>query len=72
MREKGTTENDLLARLGGDARLPLSEADLTKLIENPIQFVGAAETQVARFVSSVETVRKKHPLAATYSPKGIL
>lgn len=72
MREQGTSENDLLARLGNDPRLPLSESDLKRLIENPIQFVGAAETQVARFVASVEALEKKHPEAARYSPKGIL
>lgn len=72
MREKGTTENDLLARLGSDSRLPLSEEDLTRLIENPIQFVGAAETQVSRFVATVESIAKKYPKAATYSPEGIL
>ncbi len=72
MREEGKTENDLLARLGADERLPLDRATLETLIATPLQFVGAAEAQVARFVASVESIATRHPLAAAYNPEAIL
>jgi len=72
MREQGTSENDLLARLGADPRLPLDEASLRKLIENPLQFVGAAESQVQRFIGSVTELARRHPEAVKYQPGAIL
>jgi adenylosuccinate lyase len=72
MREQGASRNDLLARLGADPRLPLNEEALTKLIERPIEFVGAAESQVQRFVNSVNELAQKHPQAAKYVPGAIL
>jgi len=72
MREKGITENDLLDRLAADERLPLDLTALKTLISQPIQFVGAAESQVAQFISSVEELKNKHPGAAEYKPGSIL
>ena len=72
MREQGSAENDLLARLGADGRLPLDEAALKALIEDPIQFVGAAQSQVGLFVASVQALQKKHPGAASYQPGAML
>ncbi len=72
LREKGTSENDLLARLAADTRLPLDLDALKKLIAEPIQFVGAAQAQVQHFVSSVAVLETKFPEASQYQPGSIL
>ncbi len=72
MREQGTTDNDLLDRLAADQRLPLDLAALKQVIADPIQFVGAAQSQVHHFVLSVEALQKRHPGAAAYEPGAIL
>src|SRR5690349_11293114 len=54
MREKGAAENDLLARLAGDDRLGLSEADLRSLVASPIEFTGAAGVQVKAVVDQID------------------
>jgi len=72
MREKGRTHNDLLERLGADTRLPLDRDALNRLISAPVDFVGAAEDQVTRFVQTVEAVSAKHPEATRYEPESIL
>lgn len=72
LREKGSSENDLLERLAADKRLPLDLDALKKLIAEPIQFVGAAKAQVQNFVTSVAVLEKKFPHAVTYQPGSIL
>ncbi len=72
MREAGRSDNDLLDRLGNDSRLPLDVPALKTLIAAPIEFVGAAQSQVAQFVKSVEELRLKYPEAAAYQPASIL
>lgn len=72
MREKGLSENDLFARLGADARLGLTEADLASLVAAPLEFTGAATRQVADVVAQIEKVAAAHPQAAGYSPGDIL
>lgn len=72
MREQGRTENDLLDRLARDPRLPLNSEQLRSAISAPIDFVGAAEDQVTRFVAAVEVLAHQFPEAAAYSPGSIL
>ena len=72
MREKGTAENDLFERLGGDERLGLSEDDLRALVAAPLDFTGAAVSQVAAVVARVEQIAAANPEAAAYSPSDIL
>ena len=72
MREKGASENDLLARLAADERLGLSDADLRSLVASPIEFTGAAGVQVAAVVDRINQVVAAHPDAAAYSPGAIL
>ena len=72
MREQGAAKNDLIERLAADARLNLDQAALTALFENPLQFTGAAQTQVNTFVQQVEAVAKAHPEAAAYEPEPML
>jgi adenylosuccinate lyase len=72
MREEGSSDNDLLARLANDPRLPLDLPALKALIAEPISFVGAAESQVGEFVACVEKLAEKHPAASKYRPGDIL
>jgi adenylosuccinate lyase len=72
MRERGQTENDLVARLAADDRLPLDRVALEDLLAAPMSFVGAAPRQVERFVAAVGELTAAHPEAATYRPGAIL
>jgi adenylosuccinate lyase len=72
MRDKGASENDLLARLAADERLGLTEADLRSLVAAPIEFTGAAGVQVRNVVNQIRAVLDAHPGAAEYSPGAIL
>jgi adenylosuccinate lyase len=72
MRESGQADNDLLDRLAADDRLPLDGPALRKLLADPLDFVGAAPRQVARFVDAVADLTARHPQAATYRPGAIL
>lgn len=71
MRE-GTPDNDLLDRLAGDSRLPLTREQLDALIAEPMEFTGAARDQVARVAGRVQVIAESHPAAAAYSPGSIL
>ncbi len=72
MREAGQGENDLIARLAGDARLGLSEADLQALIAEPMSFTGAAASQVRAVADKVAAIVDRFPDAASYRPGDIL
>ena len=50
MRE-GRTDNDLFDRLAGDPRLGLDRADIAALVAEPIEFTGAARSQVEAVVA---------------------
>ena len=70
MREKGQTENDLLARLTADPRLGLSADALT--LGDPRRFTGAAGGQVDEVIARVNEIVKANPDAASYRPAPIL
>jgi adenylosuccinate lyase len=72
MREKGATDNDLIDRLVGDARLRLSRAELSALVRNPASFVGVASAQVEAVAAAVATIVDHYPDAARYRPETIL
>ncbi len=72
MREQGAAENDLFARLAADERLGLTESDLEALVAEPIEFTGAARSQVAAVVAAVEAVLVTDSAGAAYSPGAIL
>jgi adenylosuccinate lyase len=72
MRASGQQDNDLVARLAADERLPLDEDALKALLADPLSFVGTAERQVERFVASVGVLTDAHPDAARYRPGDIL
>ncbi|MBW3578926.1 MAG: adenylosuccinate lyase [Actinobacteria bacterium] len=65
-------DNDLLARLAADERLPVGEDELSALVEQPIDLAGAAPRQVAVFCAAAEAIVKEHPDAAGYEPEPIL
>ena len=71
MRE-GTPDNDLLDRLAGDSRLPLTREQLDALIAEPLEFTGAARDQIGRVAERVQVIAESHPAAAAYSPGSIL
>ncbi len=71
MRE-GSHDNDLLDRLAGDSRLPLTRDQLGALIAEPMEFTGASREQVARVADRVQGIVEAHPAAAAYSPGSIL
>ncbi len=72
MRESGRGDNDLLDRLAGDDRLPLSREQLVALFDDRLAFTGLASAQVDRFVTSVGELVARYPEAAAYRPAAIL
>ena len=72
LREQGRTDNDLLARLAADPRLPLSAAELASLVADPVAFTGRAVDQVDRFLAQVAALVAADPEAARYRPRSIL
>jgi adenylosuccinate lyase len=72
VRERGAGDNDLLDRLAADARLGLRRVELAHLLDDPLQFVGAAAQQTDAFVREVETLLHAHPEAASYQPDDML
>ena len=71
MRE-GSADNDLVDRLAGDPRLGLTREQVDALIAEPLDFTGAARSQVSRVVERVQAVTAAHPHAADYAPAPIL
>jgi adenylosuccinate lyase len=72
LRSGKAAQNDLIERLGADAALPLSAAQLAELLGSPLSLVGAAGPQVARFVTRVESWVARYPEAAEYVPGRLL
>jgi adenylosuccinate lyase len=72
MRETGRSDNDLLDRLAGDARLGVSRAELNAAIAKPLELTGMAGQQVATLVSEIESIAQTHPDAAGYRPGQVL
>ncbi len=72
LRAGSVSENDLLARLADDSRLPLDQEKFAKILENGRANVGQARQQVAHFTKEIDTLATKHPEAAKYTPGSIL
>lgn len=72
MREQGASENDLFERLANDDRLGLTAEDLDQLVAEPLEFTGAAVSQVGRVIARIDSIVAAHPEAAAYSPGSIL
>lgn len=69
---QGQSDNDLLARLGGDRRIPLNQEELDALLASPIEFVGAAPSQAMAFAKEVEVIARANPDALKYEPGALL
>ena len=72
MREQGRADNDLVDRLAGDDRLPLSRQELDELLDDRRSFVGAAGRQVDAFTARVADLVAADPEAASYAGGEIL
>jgi adenylosuccinate lyase len=72
MRERGSAENDLLARLAADPRLGLPAGTLDGLLAEPLEFTGAARAQVHAVIAAVDNALESEPAAAGYQPEPIL
>jgi adenylosuccinate lyase len=70
LREGG--ENNLIQRLAADERLKLSLDEINSLMAQPLEFTGAARSQVAAIIDQIDAVSSLYPEAATYSPGSIL
>ncbi len=65
-------ENNLLERLAGDDRIPLSQDQLDALLAEGRENTGTARSQVDCFAAEVEKLETSHPDAANYQPGAIL
>ena len=64
-------ESDLLQAIADDARIPLSLAELRKLISAPLEFSGLAQEQCDAVIAKISAITKAHPAAASYQPASI-
>lgn len=71
-QEGGEGGAELLDRIADDDRLPLDRDQLDALLASPLEFTGAARSQVATFVSQVEELVARDPDAAAYDPAPML
>jgi adenylosuccinate lyase len=69
---QGLDHNDLYDRLAADPRLGLTRDQIDALVKDPIEFTGAAVSQVQAVVRRVEEVVATDPAAAAYTPGSIL
>jgi adenylosuccinate lyase len=72
LREDEKARNDLVDRLAADERLGLSKEDLRELIAEPLDFAGAARSQVRAVVRKINDVCEQYPEDAAYAPAPIL
>jgi adenylosuccinate lyase len=72
LREHGSGRNDLLDRLAADPALRVDRSTIEQLITAPLEFTGAAGSQIAEVVDRVEKIAAEHPDAAAYNPAPIL
>ena len=68
----GSDRNDLLDRLAGDNRIPLTKSELEALIAKPIEFAGVSQSQINSIVKEVDILRKKYSNALNYQAGRIL
>jgi adenylosuccinate lyase len=72
LREGGTDRNDLLDRLAADPALHVDRTTLHQTIRSPLEFTGAAATQIAEVVDRVQKLAGEFPDVAAYNPARIL
>ncbi len=69
---QGLAVNDLFDRLARDDRLGLTREQIASLVADPIEFTGAAVSQVQAVCRRVDALATAHPEAASYAPGDIL
>jgi adenylosuccinate lyase len=72
LRGAGDGENTLLDRLAADPRLGLDRAQIDGALAAPLEFTGAARSQVDAFAERVAQIADRHSDAAAYIPEPIL
>lgn len=72
MKKTGTNKNTLLESLSRDKRLNIPKEKLNAAITRPIEYVGNAPKQIAKFAAKVEIIAKKYPIALDYMPNEII
>ena len=72
LRSGKIIKNDLVARLGADARLGLSKARLAEMMDRAQAMTGRAATQVESFCAAVREDAQNFPDAVNYTPGAIL
>jgi len=72
LRNGEIRENNLLERLAGDDRIPLSYEQLFALLQEGRENTGTAQSQVDHFASAVGALEEAHPEASGYRPGAIL
>lgn len=72
MRAGKISENDLLARLAADPRMPLDAAELEKIRKEGSAATGLAETQTEDFCRRADKWAERFPEAVGYCPESIL
>jgi adenylosuccinate lyase len=72
LRHGKIDRNNLLERLGSDARLGLSRAELEAILARGDRESGTAQTQITAFATAVRQLEIASPAAAAYGPGSIL
>lgn len=70
--EEGGDGAELISRLANDERLGLTRDQLETLIAQPLEFTGAARSQVMTIADAVSQLLATDPSAANYRPEPIL
>ncbi|RKX30195.1 MAG: adenylosuccinate lyase [Verrucomicrobia bacterium] len=71
-REGRLDQADMVERLGADDRIPLTSAEIRKVLSSGRKFVGSAPTQVDAFRRTVKGWMKRFPEATRLEPGAIL
>jgi adenylosuccinate lyase len=72
MRESGRDDNDLIARLSADDRIPMDVNQLQEAIGHPSQFIGNAPVQIRNVLQKIKSITERFPEASGYRPGSIL
>jgi len=72
LRQQGGMEKDLPARLGDDERIPLTEAEIRKILSREEKFLGRAVDQVREVAARSATWLEKFPGAEKIQAGAIL
>ncbi|BCX50098.1 adenylosuccinate lyase [Haloferula helveola] len=72
LRAGKVSTNNLVERLAGDERIPLTIEELSGIVAAGESNAGAAAAQVQGFVENVNRLAEAYPAAAAYQPGSIL